>query len=41
VFGPLLGAVLLAPLAEITRGTLGGSFLGLHLVVSISRSAFT
>ncbi|GJD65927.1 hypothetical protein MPEAHAMD_6123 [Methylobacterium frigidaeris] len=33
VFGPLLGAVLLAPLAEITRGHLGGSLLGLHIVV--------
>lgn len=33
IFGPLLGAVLLAPLAEITRGYLGGSLLGLHIVV--------
>lgn len=33
IFGPLLGAVLLAPLAEITRGHLGGSLPGLHIVI--------
>ncbi len=33
IFGPLLGALLLAPLAEITRSHLGGSLLGLHIVV--------
>lgn len=33
IFGPVLGAVLLAPLAEITRGHLGGSLPGLHIVV--------
>jgi branched-chain amino acid transport system permease protein len=33
IFGPLLGALLLAPMAEITRSYLGGSLLGLHIVV--------
>lgn len=33
VLGPLLGATILTPIAEIARGELGGSFLGLHLVV--------
>ena len=32
-FGPLVGALVLTPVAEITRSTLGGSFLGLHLVL--------
>lgn len=33
VLGPLLGASILTPIAEITRGELGGGLLGLHLVV--------
>ena len=33
VFGPLLGALVLAPLAEITRTYLGGQFAGLHLAL--------
>lgn len=33
VLGPLLGAAILVPIAEAARGTLGGSFLGLHLVI--------
>ena len=33
VFGPLVGAAFLAPLAEVTRGYLGGQFIGLHLVI--------
>lgn len=33
IFGPLLGAILLAPIAEIARGHLGGSLPGLHIVV--------
>jgi len=33
VFGPLLGAVLLAPIAEIARGHLGGVLPGLHIVI--------
>ncbi|ABM56676.1 branched-chain amino acid ABC transporter permease [Verminephrobacter eiseniae] len=33
VFGPLVGALFLAPLAEITRSYLGGQFAGLHLVL--------
>jgi len=33
VFGPLLGAVLLTPIAEITRGHLGGVLPGLHIVI--------
>lgn len=33
VFGPLIGALFLAPLAEITRTYLGGQFAGLHLVI--------
>ncbi|MEB0055721.1 branched-chain amino acid ABC transporter permease [Variovorax sp. LG9.2] len=33
VFGPLLGALFLAPLAEITRTYLGGNFAGLHLAL--------
>lgn len=33
VLGPLLGAALLTPIAEIARGYLGGGLLGLHLVV--------
>ncbi|MBL4598131.1 MAG: branched-chain amino acid ABC transporter permease [Rhizobiaceae bacterium] len=33
VLGPILGAFILHPIAEITRTTLGGSFLGLHLVI--------
>lgn len=32
-FGPLLGALLLMPLGEVTRSQLGGHFLGLHLVI--------
>ncbi|MFG1293353.1 branched-chain amino acid ABC transporter permease [Xanthobacter versatilis] len=32
-FGPLVGALLLMPLGEISRGYLGGQFLGLHLVI--------
>ncbi|MBD2746731.1 branched-chain amino acid ABC transporter permease [Microvirga aerilata] len=32
-FGPLIGALILTPLAEVTRGYLGGTFLGLHLVI--------
>ncbi len=30
VFGPLLGAILLVPITEISRGLLGASALGLH-----------
>ena len=33
VFGPLIGALFLAPLAEITRTYLGGQFAGLHLAL--------
>lgn len=33
VFGPLLGAVLLAPIAEIARAELGGVLPGLHIVI--------
>lgn len=33
VFGPLVGAAFLAPLAEVTRGYLGGQFIGLHLAI--------
>lgn len=33
VLGPLIGASILTPIAEITRGELGGGLLGLHLVV--------
>jgi branched-chain amino acid transport system permease protein len=31
--GPILGSFLLVPLAELTRLYLGGSYLGIHLVV--------
>jgi len=33
VLGPVLGAFLLTPAGEITRGFLGGKFMGLHLVI--------
>lgn len=33
VLGPLLGAFILTPVAEIARSHFGGSFLGLHLVL--------
>jgi branched-chain amino acid transport system permease protein len=33
VFGPLVGALFLAPLAEISRTLLGGHFAGLHLAL--------
>ncbi|MDP3527347.1 MAG: branched-chain amino acid ABC transporter permease, partial [Hoeflea sp.] len=33
VLGPLLGAAILTPIAEIARGEFGGGLLGLHLVV--------
>ncbi|UZG44395.1 branched-chain amino acid ABC transporter permease [Caldimonas thermodepolymerans] len=33
VFGPLIGAAFLAPVAEISRGYLGGQLIGLHLVI--------
>jgi branched-chain amino acid transport system permease protein len=33
VAGPILGSILLVPFAELTRLYLGGSFLGIHLVV--------
>lgn len=33
VFGPLIGALFLAPLAEVTRTYLGGQFAGLHLAL--------
>lgn len=33
LFGPLLGAAVLAPLTEILRGLLGGRLAGAHLVV--------
>ena len=33
VLGPLLGASVLTPVSELARGQLGGSFMGLHLVV--------
>src|SRR5690606_16672047 len=34
VFGPLLGAVILVPVAELTRAALGGSTIqGAHLIV--------
>ena len=33
VFGPLIGALFLAPVAELTRTYLGGQFIGLHLAL--------
>jgi branched-chain amino acid transport system permease protein len=33
VTGPLLGALVVVPIAELTRGYLGGSFQGVHLIV--------
>lgn len=33
VLGPVLGAFLLTPAGEITRGFLGGKLMGLHLVI--------
>ncbi|MDB6002743.1 MAG: inner-rane translocator, partial [Rhizobacter sp.] len=33
VFGPLIGALFLAPVAELTRTYVGGHFVGLHLVL--------
>lgn len=33
VFGPLIGAAFLAPVAEISRTYLGGQLIGLHLVI--------
>ncbi|MFC7518047.1 branched-chain amino acid ABC transporter permease [Herbaspirillum sp. GCM10030257] len=33
VMGPLVGALILHPLAEFTRAYLGGRFLGLHLII--------
>lgn len=33
VLGPLLGASILTPVAEISRGMFGGGLLGLHLVI--------
>lgn len=33
VLGPVLGALILHPLAELTRSYLGGRFLGLHLII--------
>jgi branched-chain amino acid transport system permease protein len=33
VFGPLIGAAFLAPVAEISRTYLGGQLIGLHLVL--------
>lgn len=33
VYGPLIGALFLTPIAELTRTYLGGSFIGLHLVI--------
>jgi len=33
VFGPLIGALFLAPLAEISRTWLGGNYAGLHLAL--------
>jgi branched-chain amino acid transport system permease protein len=33
ILGPVLGAFLLTPAGEITRGFLGGKFMGLHLVI--------
>lgn len=33
VLGPLLGALFLTPIAELTRTYLGGQFIGLHLVI--------
>jgi branched-chain amino acid transport system permease protein len=33
VLGPVLGAFLLTPAGEISRGFLGGKFMGLHLVI--------
>ncbi len=33
VLGPVLGAFLLTPAGEISRGFLGGKFAGLHLVI--------
>ena len=31
--GPILGSFLLVPIAELTRLYLGGSYLGIHLVI--------
>lgn len=33
IFGPLLGALFLSPIAELTRTYLGGQFIGLHLAI--------
>jgi branched-chain amino acid transport system permease protein len=33
LWGPLVGAVFLVPVAEIMRATLGHSYAGIHLVV--------
>src|SRR5690606_26315712 len=33
VLGPLLGALFLTPIAELTRTYLGGQFIGLHLAI--------
>ncbi|MCY1384385.1 hypothetical protein D9M69_726330 [compost metagenome] len=33
VLGPMLGALVLHPIAEFSRTYLGGTFLGLHLVI--------
>jgi branched-chain amino acid transport system permease protein len=33
LFGPLLGAIFLVPVAELVRATLGQSYAGVHLVV--------
>lgn len=33
VLGPMLGALVLHPIAEFSRAYLGGTFLGLHLVI--------
>ncbi|WP_170386333.1 branched-chain amino acid ABC transporter permease [Ruegeria atlantica] len=33
VLGPILGSFILHPIAEVARTSLGGSFLGLHLVI--------
>ncbi|WP_353148762.1 branched-chain amino acid ABC transporter permease [Pollutimonas bauzanensis] len=33
VFGPLIGALFLTPVSELTRTYLGGQFIGLHLVI--------
>ena len=33
VFGPAVAALVLVPIAEVMRGWLGGSFIGVHLII--------